>query len=673
MPVREISFFDFDDFRLDLTKQQLLKNGEAVALTNKAFHVLLILVQNAGQTVDKDSFYKQLWADSFVEDANLTQYIYVLRKALGCNASGESYIETVARAGYRIRADVEEIYSNESEPPSETAFLHADPTAESTNGATKSSAARQTYLKLANIEPAAPPGVVGSVEREANTPSSSGTPGSRKTIVVASAIVLVGLVALGLGYYLKRQPAEPQRTAPARSIAVLPFKTIGQESKNEKLGLGMADAIITRLSKIKQIPVRPTSAVARYTDNPPLSSVAAGNELGVDTVMEGTVQRENNRIRVSVQLVNVADGASLWADNFDENFSDIFTVQDSISAKVVRALEINLNTGESELLSQRATSNPEAYEAYQFGVYFGNIRSRDGLEKAVSYFQRAIDLDPNYARAYALLADSYNMLGYYKYADSMEMAGKARVAAEKALALNDSLAEAYIALAYLPPTQRSDKRTSRQLLERAIELSPYSSTARIRYGWMLLKEDVNSTVEQMRLAHEYDPLSPITNGALCNALIFQKNAGEAIKYCEKAVELSPEAASTRVLLADAYFLDGRPGDAIAQIKKRIAEADGVDKASADGSLAYYYASLGRSAEAEPLLTDVKLQAAKYPVLLNDLAVISYALGKREEGFAYLRQAYEKKVLLVGMLRYNPIWAEVNADERVSKLLGSSEK
>ena len=195
----------------------------------------------------------------------------------------------------------------------------------------------------------------------------------------------------------------------------------------------MADTIITRLSKIKQIPVRPTSAVARYTDTPPLSSVTAGNELGVDTVLEGTVQRENNRVRVSVQLINVADGSSVWADNFDENFSDIFTVQDSISTEGRSGvLEINLTHDERELLADRATSNPEAYEAYQFGVYFGNTRSKEGSEKAVSYFQQAIALDPKYAQAYALLADTYNMLGYYRYADSMEMADKSRVAAEKA-------------------------------------------------------------------------------------------------------------------------------------------------------------------------------------------------------------------------------------------------
>ena len=671
MPVREISFYDFDDFRLDVTKQQLFKDGEPVSLTHKALQVLLILVQNAGKTVDKESFYQQLWGDSFVEDANLTQHIYVLRKTLGNRPSGESYIETVARSGYRIGAPVEEIVALEDPALREVSPRPAvNLRSETSNGFTR--AARQTYLKLAPVGAPHAEEAEKDQNDEPAKPAAGSSPANRRLLLAASVILVIALIALGFTFYF-RQPSEPPKTTAARSVAVLPFKPIGQESQNEKLGLGMADAIITRLSKIKQIPVRPTSSVTRYTDTPPENSIAAGHDMGVDTILEGTVQREDNRVRVSVQLINVADGTSIWADNFDESFGDIFSVQDSISTRVVRALEINLTRGETELMAERATSNPEAYAAYQFGIYFGSARSKEGLQKAATYFQKAIDLDPNYANAYALLADTYNMLGYYQYADTKEMSAKARIAAEKALQLNDSLAEAYIALAFLPASERSDKRTSRQLLERAIELSPYNSTARVRYGWLLLKDGVDKTVEQMRLAHEYDPLSPISNGALCNALVFQKNPGEAIKYCEKAVELAPEAASHRLLLADAYFLNGRSEDAIAQVKKRIDETDGVEKATAEGSLAYYYAKLGRRAEAEALLQEVKPLADRDPTLLNDLLLVSYALGKKDDGFAYFKQAYEKQRLPMGMYTYNPIWADVNTDDRVSKYLQSQSK
>jgi len=189
---------------------------------------------------------------------------------------------------------------------------------------------------------------------------------------------------------------------------------------------------------------------------------------------------------------------------------------------------------------------------------------------------------------------------------------------------------------------------------------------------MLLNDDVNKTVEQMRLAQQLDPMSPISNGALCNSLILQNNAGEAVKYCEKAVELAAEASENRALLADAYFLVGRTDDAIAQISKRIDEAQGTEKFAAEGSLAYYYARLGRGNEAEKLIDLIKPQAKKDPMLLNDLLVVSYALDKRNDGYAYFQQAYREHVFPYQIYRYSPIWEQVRSDERINSFLKSSE-
>jgi tetratricopeptide (TPR) repeat protein len=227
-------------------------------------------------------------------------------------------------------------------------------------------------------------------------------------------------------------------------------------------------------------------------------------------------------------------------------------------------------------------------------------------------------------------------------------------------------------LAFLPPSKRSDKRTSKELIEHAIELSPYNSNARIRYAWMLLNDDVNKTVEQMRLAQQLDPLSPISNGALCNSLILQNHPDEAVKYCERSVELAAEASENRALLADAYFLVGRSDDAIAEIQKRIDEAHGDEKFAAYGSLAFYYARLGRRAEAEKLVDMIKPQAQKDPMLFNDLLVVSYALDKRNDGYAYFQQAYREHVFPYQIYRYSPIWEPVRADERISSFLKSSE-
>jgi len=225
-------------------------------------------------------------------------------------------------------------------------------------------------------------------------------------ITAAILLFFVLTVASAAIYYFDQKARQAAVSANIKSIAVLPFKTIGEGVEKEKLGLGMADAVISRLSKLQQIVVRPTSAVFRYTDQP-AGAVHAGQELGVDAVLEGTTQCDGERVRVSVQLVRVADGKSLWAESFQEKIFDIFVVQDSISAKVALALSINLTKQQEKLLEQRTTNSAEAFQAYQPGIYFINKRTKEDLLKAVEYFQQAVNTDSNYAQAYAGLADSF--------------------------------------------------------------------------------------------------------------------------------------------------------------------------------------------------------------------------------------------------------------------------
>jgi len=242
----------------------------------------------------------------------------------------------------------------------------------------------------------------------------------------------------------------------------------------------------------------------------------------------------------------------------------------------------------------------------------------------------------------------------------------------KAVELNDALPEAYIALASLQDMSEQGHAATKQFLEKAIELSPYNSTAHIRYGWVLFPQDLDGSLRQMRLAQEYDPLSPVSNGALCNLLIFQNQYQEAIKYGEKAVELAPKSANAQMMLSNAYFLAGRQNDAIEQLKKGIDETSGVEKEDALGTLAYYYAKVGRRKDAEAIFTQLERSSAGHPSLLNDLSLISYALDQPDKGFGYFKKAYELHVLPQLMLRYDPIWKEMNADPRVSAMMREKE-
>ena len=666
----DVVYYDFDNFRLDVERQKLLKNGEPVLLTHKAFQTLHILVQNFGQTVKKDDIYNELWTDSFVEESNLTQYIYLLRKTLDNNPAGVSYIETVARQGYVFTARVEKVCV--SEPPAEIRFETDLP--ENKFTLPPEGAQSGDSLEIVQSNGSHPwlvqneyTNVINNKQAEFSKPEET-TAGKTKNLIWTRHLSFAGLllvftlaVAVGLGIYFQTEKSAETPAAGINSIAVLPLQPIDDESREKQLGLGMANAIITRLSKLQKIPVRPTSAIFRYTDAPVLSVAAAGRELGVDAVLEGTVQRDGERVRVSVQLVRIADGKPLWAEKFDEKSTDIFALQDSISNRVAQSLALKLTPQQWKLLEQRPTDNPEALEAYQLGVYFWNTRTKENLQKAVAHFQKAIEIDSNFAESYAMLADTYNMLGYYRYADSREMQTKARAAAEKSLALDDSIAEAYIAMAFIQftPTGVEEARLS---IERAIELAPYNATARVRYAWILLRlGKVGQAVSAMRLAQEYDPLSPVSNGALCNMLTYRENYAEAVRVCEKAVALSPNTADNRLALANAYFFNGNTENAIKQVKIDI-EA-GRKKFSALGSLGYFYAKLNRRADAEAIIAQLKPEAVRDAGLFNDLALITYALGSRDESFVYLQKAHQNKVLPMNLIYVDPVWKEIREDPR----------
>jgi TolB-like protein len=267
------------------------------------------------------------------------------------------------------------------------------------------------------------------------------------------------------------------------SIAVLPFEPLGQDMNNELLGLGMADAVIGRMSNLKKLVVLPTSAVSKY--NGPVSDpVAAGRVLQVDAILSGTIQRSGDQVRVTVQLVDVASGRTIWSEKFDQTFTDIFGIQDSISASVVRSLTLNLSTDEQKQLGKHYTTNVAAYDSYLMGLHFWNKRSKEGLEKAINYFQQAVDKDPNFALAYALMADSYYLQVYYRYYTAPETIRNAKTAAERALLLDDSVAEAHVAMAMVQSLQKNC-RLCTESLRRALELNPNLAIARQRYAWCL--------------------------------------------------------------------------------------------------------------------------------------------------------------------------------------------
>jgi TolB-like protein/Flp pilus assembly protein TadD len=456
------------------------------------------------------------------------------------------------------------------------------------------------------------------------------------------------------------------RPETVHSIAVLPFKPLGSEINKQLLGLGMADAVIGKMSKLKQLVVLPTSSVSKYTDRA-FDPIATGRSLGVEAVLSGTVQRSGDHLRVTVQLVNVGDGRTVWSEKFDQTFTDIFSIQDSISESVVRSLALDLTTGEQKQLGKHYTINTAAYDSYLMGLYFWSKRSKDGLEKAINYFQRAVEKDSNFALAYALIADCYYLQVYYRYNATPETIGNVKAAAERALLLDDSVAEAHVAMAMVHSLQKNAPLCM-ESLRRALELNPNLAIAHLRYAWCLSASgQLNDAVREMKRAQELDPLSPTNDTALGMILALARQFRGSLEYCYKAAELAPDEAPIQENLAMAYSLNGMYEQAIEHYK-RVGELDPENKGDALAWVATVLVSAGRKSEADSMMPKVLELATAGKADPYNIALLYAARGEKEPAFEWFAKALETDPMMDRLIRYDPQLDALRSDSRFAVLL-----
>ena len=459
-------------------------------------------------------------------------------------------------------------------------------------------------------------------------------------------------------------------TEAVRSIAVLPFEPLGQDMNGELLGLGMADAIIGRMSNLKQLTVLPTSAVWKYK-GPANDPLAAGRALGVDAVLSGTVQRSGEQIRATVQLVRVATGRAVWSAKFDQIFTDIFGVQDAISDSVARSLALNLTSDEKKQLGKHYTTNAAAYDAYLMGLYFWNKRSKDGLEKAIEYLQHAIEKDPNYALAYAVMADCYFLQLYNGYSSAADRILNAKAAAERALLLDDSIAEGHVALAMVQFNQK-DHQGGMDSLRRALMLNPNLAIAHQRYAWTLCSSGhLDDALREMKRAQELDPLSPTNDTALGVVLIFARQFRSALEYCYKAAELAPDQPQMQENLAVAYAFNGMYQQAIEHYKKE-GELSPQSKGDVLACVVTVLAMAGRNSEAEGSMHDLLDLARAGQVDPYNMTLVYTTRGEKERAFEWLDKTLQKGSGGVHaydrMIRYDPMLDPLRSDTRFAELL-----
>jgi TolB-like protein/Flp pilus assembly protein TadD/class 3 adenylate cyclase len=486
----------------------------------------------------------------------------------------------------------------------------------------------------------------------------------RRAVWIAAALLLVlGLaVAFALFHHHAPKPANENAIASTaeKKIAVLPFKPLVAENRDQVIELGMADTLIAKLSNSREIIVSSLNAVRKFSGLDQ-DAVSAGRELHVDSVLEGNVQRAGDRIRVSARLINVANGASLWAGTFDEKFTDVFTLQDAISQKVADALALRLSGEESKRLTKRYTENVEAYQLYLMGRYHWNKLTPPELMKSIEFFKRAIDLDPTYALAYFGLGDAYRALAPTSEVAPKEILPQAKAAATKALEIDESFAEPHATLAFIHTWYDWDWAGAEKEARRAIELNPNWGFAHIAYAQLLsaLGRHQEAVAESTR-ATELDPLSLVTNALHAFSLFQARRFDEAIEQSKKTLELEPNFWIARLFLGKSYIEKGNYPEAIAELEKATELSGGnTEPISMTGCA---WAAAGDLAKARAILKQLKDTSTQRYVPASNIAVLCYAVGEKDEAFTWLEKAFQDRDIRL-CRGLEPKWDEMRSDPR----------
>jgi TolB-like protein/DNA-binding winged helix-turn-helix (wHTH) protein len=631
----------------------LLKEGVPVSLSPKAFEILCVLVRRSGHLVSKEDLLREVWPDDkFIEESNLARNIYLLRKILGEGADGQSYIQTVPRKGYRFAAQVRPLGTETVEAsalPQGTAEDRAGPDAIGQGGAVSASSA---------VPEETPPRMMHPQRRFRLSALR----------VVPLTLVLLLATTAALYLFLPRNGGSVQPVT-VRSLAVLPFKSIDAQSGDEQIGLGMADAILTRLSKLPDISVLPTTSVFKYSGGV-ADPIAVGRELGVDVVLDGTMQRSGNHIRVTAQLVSVRDSKTLWADKFDEPLTDIFALQDTVSEQVSRIVAPKIAMRMSENTSKRYTKDPEAYESYLLGFYFWNKRTKENIAKAIPYLQRAVEKDPNFALAQAILADCYFINGYYGYNiyPVEESFDKAKSLASNAIELDDTIAESHILMGYLKAGLEGDPVGAEIEYKRGLELNPNYAPGHISYGYELFNAlRLDEAVREVRRGQELDPVSARANSALCFMLIMARDYDGAIKYGRRSVELGALSPVARVNLGEALLHKKMYQEAIIEFQELSKENQLLGRRC----LARAYAEAGERAKAQALLAWLLRHPQSIASLPLEMAAIYTSLGQVDNAFKLLNKVKWDRTK-IALLHFDPQWDSLRSDQRFANLLRNIE-
>jgi TolB-like protein/DNA-binding winged helix-turn-helix (wHTH) protein/Tfp pilus assembly protein PilF len=628
----------FGVFEIDVRSGELRKQGRKVRLEGQPVQILICLLENPGELVTREELRKRLWpADTFVNfEYGLNAAVKRLRQALNDSAGNPRFVETLPRRGYRFLAPIQTVNAGEAAPQLNTApHAEAEP-------AELSEVKDQVDLSQRTVV----------FERVRWTPA-------RKRYGLALLLVLGIFTAWMLRPKNSRSPA-------IRFLAVLPLENLSHDPSQDYFADGMTDELITELGQISELRVISRTSVMTYK-GARKSLLEIARELNVDAVVEGTVLRSGDQVRITAQLIQASADKHLWAQSYQGDAGQTLALQRQVARAIAEEIQIELTSRERDVLKSVKAVNPDAYEAYLKGRYFWNKRTPEAMTKAIDYFKQAIEKDPNYAPAYAGLADSYALAGDWKYGvlAPRDAYPKAKAAATRAIALDGTLGEAYISLAFCLDGFDWDLASAGKEFARGIELSPGYATGHEWYGWHLAALGRNGeAVAEVQKAESLDPLSLIVSSDLAEELLIAHRYDEAIHQSRKTINMGPFFAPAHFVLGQTFVEKHMYNDAIAELQKAIELSEGSTAFSAN--LAYAFAVSGRSNEAVKILNDLKNRSRNDFSNAPEIALVYVGLNQNDQAMAWLEKAVEERFSPWVLMR--PAFDPVRSDPRFQDLL-----
>jgi TolB-like protein/DNA-binding winged helix-turn-helix (wHTH) protein/Tfp pilus assembly protein PilF len=641
----------FGVFEAAIEAGELRKHGLRLKLSEQPFQILAMLLERPGEIVSREELRELLWPrDTFVDfDHGLNNAVMKLREVLGDSSEHPRYVETLPRRGYRFIAPVE-LKNAISNVSASAQVLTGHPVP--TEGVAPEPVPDNSSLLRKVIE--------GQRKSHFALP--------RIAVLVAAVLAGSALISGITVHYVRGVNASKGRASPSSSLVVLPLENLSGDKEQDYFADGMTDDLIANLAKIRSLRVISRSTAMAYKGtHKPLSQIA--DELNADAVVEGTVMRVGDRVRITAELVQVSTDRHLWADTYESPIGDVLTLQNRVSAAIVDEIRINLTPEDKERLAKNPSVSPEAYEEYLKGRYYWNKRSGEGFAKAIRYFENATRKDPQYALAYAGLADCYGIIGatIYGSVPAAEAAPKAKAAAIRALQIDPSLAEAQTSLATAKFNYDWDWAGAAEGFRRAIQLDPSYATAYQRYSlYSIAMGRFDDSLEQIKKARDLEPLSISINASFGWRLYLAREYDRSIAQLRDTLEMDPSYEWAHLTLGQAYEQKGQYDLALEELRRAVEISHSSPLMVS--ALAHAYALSGNHSEALKLLAQLDALSKKQYVSPFYVATVYLGLGKNEFAMNWLQKAYADRSNGLVFFKVEPELDPLRSDPRFISLL-----